>query len=118
MISAFGIEHGEEFFKSGSDEGHKYTTGRAASAQAFGVWHPIVAGKKGKKARATGRTFVRGEAGAITGNLAGGAAGAALTRKPGGAVAGSVAGGLTGGQIGLRSAFKENNRRGYYKEQK
>lgn len=107
--SAFGIDHGE-FSKAGSDNGNKYSTGRAVAASALGFPHAAVAAKKGKKGRAAGRVLGY----TLGGNVAGSVAGAALTRGNVGAtnLAGSI-----GGGVGAYKGFRANNRRGYYKKQ-
>lgn len=108
----FVVEDGYTFSKKSDRTPYKSSgnpsAGRQAAAGAFGAYHSAVAGRKGKKLEATGKTLGAG----IAGNLVGNAAGAALTRgNPAGAILGGGIG-AAGGAIGMS---RHNNRKGLYK---
>lgn len=115
MESAFGVEHGE-ISKAGSDNRHKYSTGRAVAATSLGGYHSAFAAKKGKKLRATGRSIAETVGGGALGGITGTVAGLA-TKKPSVASAGNAIGGAAGSLAGSYHAFRSNNRKGYYKKQ-
>jgi len=117
-VSAFGVDHGGISKADDKYGGNKAPTGgRRAAAYAFGPFHSAVAGKKGKKLRATGNQIGGSVGGAIGGQI-GGAALGALTRKPAIMHGTAQAGGLAGGIGGSQLAVNRNQRKGYYKPQK
>lgn len=124
MFSAFGVDHGGEFAKADDKYGgHGAPSGgRRALAYYGGPIHPAVAGKKGKKLRATGNTYGGAVGGAVGGQVAGGVAGAGLrvaTRgRAGGPLAGKAIGGITGGVTGSQLGVNRNQRKGYYKPER
>ena len=111
--SAFGVEH--EFSKEARDPKTKKepTAGRRvlASAPITAGFHPIVAGKKGKKLRATGNQW----GGSILGSAAGQIGGAVATR--GRSVTASSLGGVGGMVAGQQAGLNRNQRKGYLKPQ-
>lgn len=98
----------------------KPSGGRRVTAQAFGPFHGAVAGKPGKKIRATANQGIGNVGGYLGGGALGSAAGMLATRgrsplaSAGGGAVGSVGGWLAGGQAGV----KRNQRKGYLKPQK
>lgn len=104
--SAFGVDHGEEISKKA---GKKPSTERKVAAGVFGGYHSAVAGKSGKKLRATARTVAH----ETVGGLAGGVGGSVIAGPRLG-----VPAAFTGAVAGSQTALKENNRRGYYKKEK
>lgn len=119
MISAFGVEHGDQVSKLDWG-GKKPSAGRRvlASAPYTGLVHPFVAGKSGKKLRAGGNQLGGGLAGGMGGSLAGsilgGVAGRGSPAARGlGASLGSVGGLVGGSQAGLA----RNTRKGYLKRE-
>lgn len=108
MISAFGVDHGgEEFGKALPEYRDPKTKKKAsverrvlASAPITSTFHPIVAGKSGKKLRATGNQW----GGSMAGTLAG-------------SVVGGRAGGLVGGVAGSQAGLNRNQRKGYLKRE-
>lgn len=120
MISAFGVEHGDEVSKAGDKyDGHKAPTkGRRLAASAGGGLHPLIAGKSGHKARAFGNTAVRAVGGSMAGGVAGSLTGAALSRgNPVASAVGSGVGSLAGLHAGTQRAVTINTRRGHFKKQ-
>ena len=101
--SAFGVEHGEI---SKAKNGDQMSTGRMVATGLFAPVHGAVAGRPGKKLRATGNEMGGSVAGALTG-----AATAALLKKPA-LTRDLMQGGAIGGAIGGGSI---NQRKGYYK---
>lgn len=118
MRSAFGIEHGE-FSKAYDKYGGqgKPSAGRRVSASLFGGYHPLVAGKKGKKARAWANQGSRSIGGAAAGGAAGAGIGALASKSPVGRVAGGIAGSVIGGEAGTQRGVTINQRKGYYKKE-
>ena len=119
MISAFGVDHGD-FSKAYSKYGTEPapSAGRRAAAGAFGGYHAIAAGKKGKKARAYGNVATRGIGGAgLGGGLGAGAAMLATRGNPTAGMLGGMAGGFAGGQGGIQRGVTINQRKGYYKKE-
>ena len=109
-ISVWGIDHGEEIakaFATDPNTGKKPSTGRKVAGTFAGGYHPLIAGKKGKKLRAVGNTMV----GSGVGALAGGATGAMLMRgRTSGALAGAA--GAWGGSL---AGMNRNQKKGYLK---
>jgi hypothetical protein len=120
MESAFGIDHGEISKAKDKYDGHGApTTGRRLAGHFGYGFHGAVAGKKGKKLRATGTEVAGAAGGAVGGNLGGRLAGAVLSRgHPVAASIGGSLGSLGGGIAGSQGAVNRLQRKGYYKKQK
>lgn len=107
MRDAFGVERPGLVAKYDATGGA--SEGRLVAGGLLQPFHPLVAGKRGKKFRA----LLSESGGAIVGTTAGSAAGA-LTRSPQGvSMLGSV-GGLGGAMLGTGYAHKK----GYLKPEK
>ena len=112
-VSIWGVNHGEEIAKAWATDpktGKKPSTGRKVAGTLTGGWHPIFAGRKGKKLRATGNVVVGG----VGGSLAGSALGAAVTR---GRTSGAMAGQMLGAWGGSAAGTNRNQKKGYLKPQ-
>ncbi len=107
--SAFGIEHGVEISKAERKQ-PKASAGRLAAGTAFGPYHGVVAGKKGKKLRAAGNQFGGTLAGGVDGSVAGSIVGRGNPTVTGLA---ANAGALTGAYKGTKAA----QRKGYFKKE-
>lgn len=118
MISYWGIDHGEVVSKADDKFGgnKKPTTGRYASAYFTGGLHGAVAGKSGKKLRATGNEVFGQSGGGYAGQLAGGVLSAASKGKIKAAGAGNALG-AAGGVAGSVLGVNRNQRKGYLKPQ-
>lgn len=114
-VSYWGVEHGEV---SKAYE-QKPSTGRRVAAAAFPVPHGAIAGRKGKKLRATGNQAVGAIGGGYGGALAGGGLTALLTRgrNAGAVTRGSQIGGFSGAVGGSQLGLNRNQRKGYMKKQ-
>jgi hypothetical protein len=108
MRSAFGVEHG------GISKAEKEATaGRYVTSWALPGAHGAVAGKKGKKLRATGSELAGFTGGAVGGSIAGLGA-ARLTHSRGAAKAVHAGTAAAGSMLGTAHA----QRKGHYKPQR
>lgn len=107
-ISAFGVDDSRLLSKADRDK-RQYSAGRTAAAATFGGYHGAVAGRKGKKVRATANEAV----GSLLGTYGGGAAGMLLARKN--PLAGAMVGAGVGGAGGAVAGLRRNQRKGYLK---
>lgn len=115
-VSYWGVEHGDSVSKAYEQNP---STGRRVLASTFPVPHAAIAGRKGKKLRASGNAAVGAVGGAYAGSAAGGGIGALLTRgRSTGAITGGASAGSIGGLIGgTQLALNRNQRKGYMKKQ-
>lgn len=106
--SAFGVDLTTADVIAKADD--KPSTGRYAAGTAFGAYHSLAAGKKGKKLKAAGSSLGHSAAG----YLGGAAAGAALGR---GRLLPTALGASTGALAGSARAVHSNQEHGRYKPQ-
>lgn len=123
-ISYWGVEHGESISKAEPMKPKKPQTaqpsaGRRFLASAFPAPHAAIAGRKGKKLRATGNATVGTIAGGYGGALAGAGMGALLSRgkNPAALSSGAIGGAYAGGVGGSQMALNRNQRKGYMKKE-
>jgi hypothetical protein len=117
LISYWGVDHGDEISKADKYNGHgKPSAGRRTMAYVGQPFHGAVAGKRGKKLRATGNEYGGFALGSVGGSTLGATLGAA-TGKPAIAGAASTIGGLAGGIAGNQAGLNRNQRKGYLKKE-